>query len=233
MDIVEIGKIALLCSFAYLFGSIPFGYIVTRAKGIDIQKVGSGNIGGTNVGRALGLKYALLVGFLDAWKGAVPVTAAMYFFYSSWLVVGFVLLFCLLGAVWSIWLKIKLGSFRAGKGVSTLIGGLLVLVGWQWLIIIGCWLIAFFFFVRHKVSAASLILAASILFLVHFIPILLYIAPATLLIVGVIWWAHRENIKRIARGVEPSMKLPKFFEKVPDDIIGLLIDKLKGLKNKD
>ena len=230
---IEIGKIFFLCSFSYLFGSIPFGYIISRAKGIDIQKVGSGNIGGTNVGRAFGWRYALLVGFLDAWKGAVPVAAAMYFLYSSWLAVGLAFLFCLLGAVFSIWLKIKVGSFRAGKGVATLIGGLLVLLGWQWLIIIGCWLIAFFFFVRRKVSAASLILAASILLLARFIPVLLYTMPATLFIVMLIWWAHRENIKRIAKGMEPSMKLPPLFKKVPDDVVGLLIDKIRRLKNRD
>ena len=90
MDIIEISKIAGVCLFAYLFGSIPFGYIVGRAKGIDIQKIGSGNIGGTNIGRALGFKYALWVGIMDAWKGAVPVVTAMYFLPNSWLGIGLV-----------------------------------------------------------------------------------------------------------------------------------------------
>jgi len=136
MDTIEIGKIIAVCLFAYLFGSIPFGYIISRIKGIDIQKFGSGNIGGTNIGRALGWKYALWVGGLDVWKGAVSVAVAMYFLYSSWLAVGLAFFFCLLGAILSIWLKLKTGSFRAGKGVAALIGGLLVLAGWQLLIII-------------------------------------------------------------------------------------------------
>ena len=229
---IEVGKIAGICLFAYLFGSIPFGYIITRAKGIEIQKIGSGNIGGTNVGRALGFKYALWVGVMDAWKGAVPVATALYFIHSSWLGIGLAFFFCLLGAVLSIWLKIKVGSFRAGKGVATLIGGLLVLTGSSWLIMIGCWIAAFFFLVRRRVSAASLMLAASTLLLAPFIPVLLYIMPTTLLIVGLIWWAHRENIKRMFKGEEPSLKLPSFFRKVPDDVIGLLVDKIKSLRKK-
>lgn len=232
MDMIEILKIAGVCLFAYLFGSIPFGYMITRAKGVEIQKIGSGNIGGTNVGRALGLKYALWVGVLDAWKGAVPVATAMYFIRSSWLAIGLAFFFCLLGAVMSIWLKWKTGSFRAGKGVAALIGGLLVLAGSQWLIIVGFWLVAFFFLVRRKVSAASLMLAASLLLLAPFIPVLLYTMPATLLIVLLIWWAHRENIKRLAKGVEPSLKLPSFFRKLPDDIIGSVIDRIRSLKKK-
>jgi len=229
---IEIGKIAGICLFAYLFGSIPFGYIITRAKGIEIQKIGSGNIGGTNVGRALGFKYALWVGVMDAWKGAVPVATAMYFIQTSWLGIGLAFFFSLLGAVFSIWLRWKVGSFRAGKGVAALIGGLLMLTGWWWLIIIGCWLAAFFFLVRRKVSAASLMLAASTLLLAPFIPALIYIMPVTLLVVGLIWWAHRENIKRIFRGEEPSLKLPSFFRNVPDDVIGLIVDKIKKIRKR-
>src|SRR5258708_8789289 len=61
---------------SYLFGSIPFGYLVARWRGIDIRQAGSGNIGATNVWRVLGARYGLLVFVLDFAKGAVPVLAA-------------------------------------------------------------------------------------------------------------------------------------------------------------
>ena len=243
MDVIEIGKIVLLCLFAYLFGSIPFGYIIAWAKGVNIQKSGSGNIGGTNVGRTLGRKYGFWAGTLDAWKGAVPLIMAMYFFKSTWWIVGLVFLFCMLGAVFSIWLKILKGKFRAGKGVGTLVGGLLVLTGWKWLILVGCWLFALRFLVRGKVSAASLILAASILLLISVIPDLLYISPVVLLIiVGLVWWTHGENIKRLIENKEPSvsLKLPKFFpawsqrafDKIPDDLVGFVLEKVRNFLKK-
>jgi len=234
MDILEIGKIAIICLFAYLFGSIPFGYIVAKVKGIEIQKVGSGNIGGTNVGRILGPKYGFFVGFADAWKATVSVAIASLFLPTSGIGVGLALFCCLLGAVFSIWLKLWTGSFKAGKGVGALIGGLLVLAGWKWVIIIGCGIIAFFFLARRKMSAASLILVASILLLAPLVPALINIMPITLLIVALIWWAHRENIKRLVENIEPSLalKLPSFFRKIPEDGFWFVIDKIKFLKKK-
>src|SRR5438128_6333454 len=61
---------------AYLIGAIPFGYLVARARGVDIFAAGSGNIGATNVGRVLGRRFGLLVFLLDFSKGALPVAAA-------------------------------------------------------------------------------------------------------------------------------------------------------------
>ncbi|MBA7675584.1 Glycerol-3-phosphate acyltransferase [subsurface metagenome] len=244
MDLIEIGKIVGLCFFAYLFGSIPFGYIICRAKKVDIQKVGSGGTGGTNVRRALGLKYAIWVSTLDAWKGAMPIIVARYFLSVPWWAIGLTFLCYMMGAIFSIWLKWKVGSFKAGKGVAALIGGLLVLAGWQvWLIIMGIWLVILIFFVRRKMSAASLILTGLILISILAIPIFLYMLPMLLAVVVLIWWAHRENLQRILSGKEPPIKLPAFFDKIPDDIVGwrnwsieklqLLIKKLQKLKKEE
>src|SRR5215472_15044750 len=68
--------LALLVVLAYLVGSIPFGYLVARARGVDILKMGSGNIGATNVGRVLGRGFGIAVFLLDFAKGAVPVWVA-------------------------------------------------------------------------------------------------------------------------------------------------------------
>src|SRR5947209_20364134 len=78
----------LLIAAGYLIGSIPFGYLVARARGVDIFAHGSGNIGATNVGRVLGRRYGLLVFALDCAKGALPVGAALLAGYDGWVAVG-------------------------------------------------------------------------------------------------------------------------------------------------
>jgi len=119
----------ILICLSFLSGSIPFGLLIARAKGINIRVVGSGNIGATNVGRALGRNYFLLCLSLDALKGLVPVVLA------GWLLGGLgdwtpapaasrIWLACaaaaVLGHVFCPWL-----GFRGGKGVATSLGALL------------------------------------------------------------------------------------------------------------
>src|ERR1700720_2279820 len=69
--------LTLLLLASYLFGAIPFGYLVARWRGVDIFKAGSGNIGATNVGRVLGRRFGILVFLLDFAKGAVPTAMAL------------------------------------------------------------------------------------------------------------------------------------------------------------
>jgi glycerol-3-phosphate acyltransferase PlsY len=223
----EVLRLVGVCLGSYLLGSIPFGVIVSkRVKGIDIQKVGSGNIGGTNVGRELGFKYGVLVGGLDACKGALPVLLFLYCFCYPWWLVGLAWLCAFLGNLFPVWLK-----FRGGKGVGVFFGGLLALLSWQaCLIILGCWIAIFLFFTRRKMSAANLILASSILLFILTLPVLLYMPLIILTIVLFLWWSHRKNIERLARGEEPSLRLPSalaFLDKLPDDVISLAVDKLQ------
>src|SRR5215467_4882779 len=98
---------------SYLVGSIPTGLLIARARGIDIRSVGSGNIGATNVARALGKKVGLLVLFLDALKGFLPTFAATRTDFSD-AVVAAVGLAAIVGHVLPVWLR-----FRGGKGVAT------------------------------------------------------------------------------------------------------------------
>ncbi|MBV9464206.1 MAG: glycerol-3-phosphate acyltransferase, partial [Verrucomicrobiae bacterium] len=103
---------------AYLAGSIPFGLLVARARGVDIREVGSGNIGATNVGRALGKKYAYLVFALDFGKGILGVWLARRVIGDAlpslpWWIVSSALA-TVLGHSFPIWLK-----FKGGKGVAT------------------------------------------------------------------------------------------------------------------
>src|SRR5688572_33501308 len=113
-------QVALLVPIAYLLGSIPFGLIVGKSKGIDPRKAGSGNIGATNIGRLLGKKFFAIVFTLDLLKGFAPMFAAGWVLrdapedrtkYLLWLTVG---LAAILGHMFSVFL-----GFKGGKGVAT------------------------------------------------------------------------------------------------------------------
>jgi glycerol-3-phosphate acyltransferase PlsY len=224
ISIVEVWQIVVIIFLSYLLGSIPFGYIVGKyIKGVDIRKTGSGNIGGTNVWRALGFKYGVLVFGLDIWKGALPVISIMYILRGPWWLVGLAFLCCFLGSIFPVWL-----NFKGGKGVSVFLGGLLGLTGpIVCLIVFIVWLIVFVFFTRRIVSRTNLIVATALLFLAIVIPILSAIFPILVIIVLLIWWTHRENIGRMIEGKEHSpSNLPSFFDKLPDDVIALGIEKL-------
>lgn len=106
---------------AYLFGSVPAGVLVARTYGVDLRKVGSGNIGATNVLRALGWGPALVVAFFDVFKGGIAVLVARAFGLSDWMLGG-VALMAVLGHNYSVFLR-----FRGGKGVATSFGTLLFL----------------------------------------------------------------------------------------------------------
>jgi len=217
-----------LCTFAYLFCSLPFGYVVARAKNVNIQKSGSGNIGGTNVARALGFKYGFLVAGLDAFKGLLPILLALYAFLTPWWAASLVFIFSMLGARYSVFLK-----FKGGKGVAVLVGNLLALLGWKALVVVFCYFLVVIFVTKRKVSLASLLFVSSLLVLVALFPALLYVSLALPVIAFLVWWAHKDNIKRLIRDEEPSLeRLPGFLKKLPDDAIGLAIEKLQWLLDK-
>jgi glycerol-3-phosphate acyltransferase PlsY len=123
---------ALACVVAYLIGGIPFGYLLARARGVDILQQGSGNIGATNVSRVLGRRFGLLVFALDFAKGALPAAAALWIagdVERSWglataeLVGVAAGLAAFLGHLFPVYLR-----FRGGKGVATGAGVVAVLL---------------------------------------------------------------------------------------------------------
>src|SRR5262245_43571099 len=110
---------------SYLFGAVPFGYLIARARGVDLFKVGIGNIGATNVGRVLGKKFGIVAFVLDFLKGAIPVAAAVpvanaidptapdaFGHESALRVLAGLLAF--MGHLFPVYLK-----FKGGKGVAT------------------------------------------------------------------------------------------------------------------
>jgi acyl-phosphate glycerol 3-phosphate acyltransferase len=190
----------ILVLLAYLIGSIPFGFIVARARGVDITKAGSGNIGATNVGRVLGRKYGILVFALDVLKGAVP-TALMSAFSSegSWSVATG--LAAILGHLFPVYLR-----FRGGKGVATGFGVVAVLLPIPAAIAFLVWLlvVATTRYVSLASVIAAIVLAAVRLttapapFSTEAWPISVFCVATALLVIV----KHRDNISRLLQGKE-------------------------------
>ena len=191
-----------LLVISFLAGSIPSGYVVCRVfKKIDIRKIGSGNIGATNVYRAAGGFFASIVLLLDILKGFFPVYLARNVFNFNSLLSITIGLSAILGHIFSIFMKGK-----GGKGVATSFGviiGLFPLAAFSSFLI---WLISVIF--THIVSISSI--AGSI-----FLPLFIYLfyRDITLTVFGMvvslfILYTHRENIKRLLKKRENRIKLP-------------------------
>lgn len=200
---------------AYLCGSIPFGLLVGKAKGIDVRTAGSKNIGASNVGRLLGRPYFWIVFLLDALKGLLPtflastivhasgqrVTAAVYGLWMG------VCLATIVGHMFSVFLK-----FRGGKGVATTAGSLLGV--WPYLALPCMVMLAVFVIVFKATRYISLgSMAAATTFPISYITIGLIRGwgpfgsqwPFTALSVFVavlVVYKHRTNIARLRAGTE-------------------------------
>jgi len=195
-------RIALLAVAAYLLGSIPFGFLIARARGVDLRQVGSGNIGSTNIYRALGIGIALLVFALDAGKGLVATRVLPLGLQEGMHTVGARLIFgaaVMLGSVASVFM-----GFRGGKGVATGAGVFLGLAPLAAAICIGLW--AVIVAISKYVSLGSLAAAAALPILVAAFggssfgrdPIF-YLAIAVTVLVVV---RHRSNVRRLVSGTE-------------------------------
>jgi glycerol-3-phosphate acyltransferase PlsY len=178
--------------FGYLLGSIPFGLIFTRMAGLgDVRKIGSGNIGATNVLRTgrKGLAAATLLG--DALKGTAAVLIAAQWGPQFATVAA---LGAFMGHLFPVWLK-----FRGGKGVATFIGVLIGLKPLAALIFVLIW-IGIAFATRYSSLSALVASAAT--------PVVLWflgepgMAGTTIILVALLWWKHSQNISRLLAGTE-------------------------------
>ena len=188
----------LLAAFAggYLLGSIPFGLLLARMAGLgDIRKLGSGNIGATNVLRTgrKGLAAATLL--LDGGKGAGAVLLAGFWGPDPQLMAA---LGAVLGHIFPLWLR-----FQGGKGMATVLGVLLALA-WQaglaacatWLLVAGL--------LRYSSVASLVSLAAAPLYIWLFTRDLQLVELIAVLAV-MVWIRHRVNIARLLKGEEPKI----------------------------
>ncbi|ACV69568.1 glycerol-3-phosphate 1-O-acyltransferase PlsY [Desulfohalobium retbaense] len=185
-----IGWLAL----CYLLGSVPFGLVIGQAAcRIDPRHYGSRNTGATNVARTCGTKYGVGTLLLDIGKGGVPVALAMVVSTSPWFL-SLTGAAVLLGHMFSVFLDGK-----GGKGVATTIGVFLVLSFWPlfWSLVL-CLLLIWW---TGFVSVGSLALVTAL-------PVLLAVfgqwgfVPLALVVLLLVYWRHRENIERLAKGAE-------------------------------
>jgi len=194
---VEFARYAATAVCAYLLGSIPSGYIMARARGVDIRKVGSGNIGATNVFRILGRPAGITVLLSDALKGFI---AARFISFASdpslveyhGIVAGMA---AILGHNYTCWLR-----FKGGKGIATSAGVMLALVPLGLAIALSVWIVIFF--LSKYVSLASI--AAAIV-----LPLGVWLTGGTrrmIILTSVVSalaiYKHKGNIQRLMNGTE-------------------------------
>ncbi|MBC8131504.1 MAG: glycerol-3-phosphate 1-O-acyltransferase PlsY [Deltaproteobacteria bacterium] len=187
----------LLCLGAYVLGSFPTGLLVARARGIDIRKVGSGNIGATNVARGLGKGWALMVLVCDALKGFLPVfIARQYPLRFSATVVALAGLAAIVGHMFTVFLR-----GRGGKGVATSLG---VAIGLSPALALLCCAVYGLAYATTRLSSVGSLLGiwafpAAALIYGGVPPEFIALSIATALLVTL---RHRDNIRRLARGEE-------------------------------
>lgn len=179
---------------AYILGSIPFGLVVAKTLcNIDPRTGGSRNTGATNVARMCGTKYGVLTLLLDLSKGFFPVLMA-----SAWtesgLGLSLVVLAAILGHAFSCFM-----NFKGGKAVATTIGAFLAVAPWA--TIFAAVLCLLLIWLSGHVSLGSLTLALALPTFMVLTGNFAYV-PAALIVMVLLFWRHRENIHRLARGEE-------------------------------
>ena len=179
---------------AYGIGSVPFGLIIARLIcGIDPREAGSGNIGSTNVARLCGKKWGVATLVCDILKGTLAVTVALLLSDNA-LLHSLTALAAIAGHLYSCFLK-----FKGGKAVATSIGVLIPLAFLP--LLASCVVCVLIIWRSGYVSMGSLTL-------VTVLPIfaLLFgsaeLIPLTLVVMAIVFWSHRENIRRLAWGEE-------------------------------
>ena len=201
---------AALMTLAYLLGSVPFSYLVARANGVDLRKVGSGNVGGANVWRNCGFGPFLLAAAGDILKGMLPTLAALHI--SDWgqllgmrldrlppaavILIGVA---AILGHTFSLFLQ-----FKGGKAVATSTGVLLAI--FPLLIPLGliAWVAAFLITRMSSVgsltAAAVEMIAGTVLYVLGYLP-LAYAVFIWVMVIFIVY-LHRANIQRLIAGTE-------------------------------
>lgn len=187
---------ALACLLGgYLLGSIPFGLLITRAAGLgDVRRIGSGNIGATNVLRTGKKGLAALTLLLDALKGTLAVVIAGRFGLEAALLAG---LGAFLGHLFPVWL-----GFKGGKGVATYLG-VLVALSWQGAVMFAAAWLATAFLTRYS-SVGALVAAVAV-------PLALVllgqtqIAALFVIMSVIVFFKHRANISRLLAGTETKI----------------------------
>jgi glycerol-3-phosphate acyltransferase PlsY len=189
---------------AYLLGSIPFGFLVAKAKGVDIRSVGSGNIGATNAMRVLGKPAGIFVLLMDALKGYAAVAWLTFAVLKTInatnaddetlrIIAG---IFAVLGHNYTCWLK-----FKGGKGIATTAGVYLALAPWALLVALVVFVLAVLFtkYVSVGAIAAAIVLPVTVWIMM---PQNLFLGIVTTALGAHAVYKHKSNIQRLMMGTE-------------------------------
>jgi glycerol-3-phosphate acyltransferase PlsY len=209
---VPIAGYILTVLIAYLLGSIPTGFLVARARGVDIRTVGSGNIGATNVFRILGKSAGVFVLVVDAAKGWLAVFVVARFL-SGWfypeagstalewfrLCAGVA---AILGHNYTCWLH-----FKGGKGIATSAGVLVALVPVPLLIILAVWIVVFV--LSRYVSLASILAAFTLPFAAWAFGESRTMIFVTAALAALAIYKHKANLQRLINGTENRISAQK------------------------
>ena len=188
----------LLLALGYVLGSIPTGLLIARwQKGVDIRRHGSGNIGMTNVLRAVGKGAAALTLVGDLAKGLIPALLARAWLTSPW-AIGLVALAAIAGHMYPLF-----AGFHGGKGVATTLGAFIPLLPGP--LLLACVVWAACVALRRQVSLGSLAAAVALPIVALF-----WGSPAAyvlyaLVAAALIGYRHRDNVRRLLVGTEPTI----------------------------
>lgn len=213
---METSQFLLIVAFSYLIGSIPTAYLIGKARGVNIFEIGSGNMGATNMARALGKGWGVLVLFLDALKGFAAIMLSRYvvdqqtnvlFAENSarWTATVMAAIFVICGHNWSFWVTLLTGQLRGGKGAATAFGTLITIAPWH--VVLGLCIVGAIVIARTRyISLGALVMTAGgfvwmmVLAAQGLLPLIyvLYLFAVGLMIL----WRFRENIERLVHGTE-------------------------------
>ncbi len=185
----------LLIPGSYLAGSIPFGYLLGRLKGVDLSQSGSGNIGATNAFRVLGRQLGFVVFFCDLAKGFVPALLG-HSFGPVWGVAAG--LAAVIGHNWSIFL-----AFRGGRGAATGMGVALALIPNVMVVSFIIWLLIVFLTGYVSLASIAACVAVTLFSLIFRVPWIYFVFAVPVPVMVVI--RHLPNIRRLRNGTESRM----------------------------
>ena len=189
-------NLIIVAVYSYILGSIPFGLVLTKIfLKKDIRKIGSGNIGTTNVLRTGKKSLAVITLLLDLMKGYFSIIITFAYFEN---LISYSALICFIGHIFPVWLK-----FKGGKGVATYLG-VLIALSYEFFLIFGIsWLVISFLFRYASLSSiiSSLTVFIYSYFFINNFSLILFIFFV------VIIYTHRENIVRLKNSEENKIKL--------------------------
>jgi len=201
----------LIAFGAYLLGSVPTGFLVARARGVDIRSVGSQNMGATNVFRVLGKGPGIFVLLADVLKGWAAIALARSVIHSHFadsvglnetiapILAG---LSAILGHIYTCWLR-----FKGGKGIATSTGVMVALVPVALFICLVTWVVAFV--ASRYVSVASIAGAMTLPIATWFTTHDLGLTVVTALMAALVIYKHKGNVQRLRNGTENRLNFKK------------------------